>query len=87
MSIEFREDSLLEKRILEQEIYVASRDYQVTKAARLKKEVDILYPGHTTWYNEEIGILRALENQLEETNPEAWQRVLLRRNAGRPLEE
>jgi len=81
-----RKDSLLAKRLEEQEIYVASRDYQVVKAYREGKKVDTMYPGHTAWYKEQMEILHDLEEHLKRVNPEAWQKVLTRRNAGKPIE-
>jgi hypothetical protein len=87
MSVYHRQDSLSAKRLEEQELYVASRDYQVTKAARLKKDVDSLYPGHTKWYNKEMEILHGMEEELQRENPEEWEKALIRRNAGRPPEE
>jgi len=84
--IEHKVDSILATRIEEQEVYVASRDYQVTKASRLNKKVDQIYPGHTAWYEGQMGILHGLEEKCERENPEAWRQVLLRRNAGRPID-
>ena len=84
MAYSHREDSLIEKRLEEQEAYVASRDYQVTKASRMGKPVDQVYPGHTKWYDAEIEILHDLEDQLKKADPAAWKKVILRRNCGKP---
>ena len=76
-----KKDSLLVQRIKEQEAYIASRDYQVTKAAREGVDVEELYEGHKAWYKEQQRIINELEERCQRENPEAWQQILLRRNA------
>ena len=84
MAMSHRRDSLLEKRVEEQEKYIGTRDYQVIKASRLGKSVDQVYPGHTSWYSKEMEKLQDLEEQLKKSSPEAWERILYRRNHGKP---
>jgi hypothetical protein len=64
MSVFHRPDSLLERRIAELKEEIASRDYQVIKAARQGIPVDELYPGHTAWYEEKIAMLNSMEEEL-----------------------
>jgi hypothetical protein len=64
MIVFHRPDSLLERRIAELKEEIASRDYQVIKAARQGIPVDELYPGHTAWYEEKITMLNNMEDEL-----------------------
>jgi hypothetical protein len=64
--IKHKEDSILKGKIetLKQEI--ATRDYQVIKAARQGTAVDALYPGHSAWYTEKMETLHKLEEALQQ---------------------
>jgi hypothetical protein len=65
MSVFHRPDSLLERRIAELKEEIASRDYQVIKAAREGVSVEELYLGHTAWYEKQIALLNDLEKEKE----------------------
>jgi hypothetical protein len=64
MSVFHRPDSILEMRIAELRAEIASRDYQVIKAARKGVSVEELYPGHTAWYEEKIAMLNEMEEAM-----------------------
>jgi hypothetical protein len=44
---------------------ISARDWRVNKATRLKKDLDVLYPGETAWYLETIARINELEDTLE----------------------
>jgi FtsZ-binding cell division protein ZapB len=67
MSVFHRPDSLLERRIGELKEEIASRDYQVIKAARKGTSVEKLYPGHTAWYEEKMALLGSMEEKLNKS--------------------
>jgi len=60
---EHRADSILSGRIEDLKAEIASKDYQVIKAARLGMGIDDLYPGHTAWYQQKMDQLFELEEQ------------------------
>jgi hypothetical protein len=83
MAFTHKVDPQLELNLIKQEKYVESRDYQVIIAARQGKDVDKVYSGHKKWYAAAMVELHAIEAEIQK-DPEAWARVLFRRNAERP---
>jgi len=61
--IEHRVDSIIAGRIEDLKAEIASKDYQVIKAARQGVHIDDLYPGHTSWYQKKMIELSELEEQ------------------------
>ena len=86
MAFERRVDPQLELNLIAQEKYVASRDYQIIIAYRLGVDVEEIpeYQGHKAWYAAAMAELHAIEDEIRQDSV-AWQRVLVRRNGGRPL--
>jgi hypothetical protein len=70
--IKHRTDSIVTTRIEDIKKEIASRDYQVIKAARVGVDVDAMYPGHRTWYQEKIEALAELEttNDIQDKSPD-----------------
>jgi hypothetical protein len=58
-------DSILDIRLAEAIAVVASRDYQVIKAARAGVPVDELYPDHTAWYDAASEKVHDIEAKIE----------------------
>jgi len=63
-----REDSILAGRIQDLKNEIASKDYQVIKAARLGMSIDDLYPGHTAWYQQKMEQLYELDEIEKQQN-------------------
>jgi len=72
--IEHKADSILAGRIEDKKAEIASKDYQVTKAARLGVSVDDIYPGHVAWYQQKMTELHELE-EIERQQKEANDRL------------
>jgi hypothetical protein len=75
-------DSILEIRLKEAEAELTARDYRVTKAVRLGKPVEELYPGETEWYEAQVTKINDFKAKIEARDAAAKAASKRRRGRG-----